>query len=86
METNHDAHLLHHNKFLILDSYYDEDPDAVFCGAGNLTGTGFSENWENYYYVTIPEVVEAFRTQYEHMWNNLATPGERMPTDNVMPF
>ena len=59
--------------------------DAVFCGAGNLTGTGFSENWENYYYVTIPEVVEAYRAQYEHMWNDLATASADMPTENVMP-
>jgi hypothetical protein len=84
METNHDAHLLHHNKFLIFDMPEGER-DGVFCGAGNLTGTGFSENWENYYYVTIPEVVDAYKKQYDHMWNDLATPQDRMPTENVLP-
>jgi hypothetical protein len=84
METNHASHLLHHNKFLIFDMPEGEK-DAVFCGAGNLTGTGFTENWENYYYITIPEVVEAYRAQYEHMWNDLATDPADMPTENVMP-
>ncbi len=84
METNHDSHLLHHNKFLIFDMG-EHGTDAVWCGAGNLTGTGFTTNWENFYYVTIPEVVEAFRVQYEHMWNELATPANRMPRENVLP-
>jgi hypothetical protein len=84
METNHDAHLLHHNKFLIFDMG-EEDTDAVWCGAGNLTGTGFYENWENFYYVSIPEIVEAYREQYTHMWNELASASEDMPSENVMP-
>lgn len=84
METNHEQHLLHHNKFLVFDMPEGEK-DAVFCGAGNLTGTGFSENWENYYYVTIPEVVDAYKKQYEHLWNDLATTTEKLPTENILP-
>jgi hypothetical protein len=84
METNHDAHLLHHNKFLIFDMP-EGDRDGVFCGAGNLTGTGFSENWENYYYVTIPEVVDAYKKQYDHLWNDLSTKVDDLPTENVLP-
>jgi hypothetical protein len=84
METNHDSHLLHHNKFLV----FDMGPggrDGVWCGAGNLTGTGFSTNWENFYYVTIPDVVDAYKEQYEHMWNDLATATEDMPSENILP-
>jgi hypothetical protein len=85
METNHDAHLLHHNKFLVFDMPEGEN-DAVWCGAGNLTGTGFNENWENYYYVTIPEVVEAYKKQFGHMWEDLATDSGDMPTENILPI
>jgi hypothetical protein len=86
METNHEAHLLHHNKFLILNMPKSSTTkSAVFGGAGNLTGTAFNENWENFYYITIPSVVEQFRTQYEHMWNDLATATEDLPAENILP-
>lgn len=84
METNHAEHLLHHNKFLIFDMPSGE-ADAVFGGAGNLTGTAFGENWENFYYITIPSVVDAFKTQYEHFWNDLATAPEDLPESNILP-
>jgi hypothetical protein len=84
METNHGSHLLHHNKFVVFDMP-DDQPDSVFCGAGNLTDTAFSTNWENFYYVTIPEVVEAYRAQYEHLYQGLATRPLDMPTENVLP-
>lgn len=84
METNHDQHLLHHNKFLVFDMG-GQDKDAVWCGAGNLTGTGFTTNWENYYYITIPEVVDAYKDQYEHMWKDLATDEGDLPESNIMP-
>ena len=80
METNQWQHMLHHSKFLLFDDR------AVFCGAGNLTGTGFRANFENYYYITIPSVVQAFRKQYEHVWNDLATPPSLMPSSDVMPI
>jgi phosphatidylserine/phosphatidylglycerophosphate/cardiolipin synthase-like enzyme len=84
METNHELHLLHHNKFLVFDMG-GEQADAVWCGAGNLTGTGFTKNWENFYYVTIPEIVDAYKAQYDHMWNDLATASGDMPTENILP-
>jgi phospholipase D-like protein len=85
METNHFEHLLHHNKFLVFDMP-EGTPDAFFGGAGNLTGTAFGENWENFYYVTIPEVVEKMRTQYEHLYTDLATSPDNMPEKNVQPM
>lgn len=84
METNHGGHLLHHNKYLILNMPKGT-PSAVFGGAGNLTGTAFNENWENFYYITIPAVVESFRKQYDHVWNDLATDPADMPAQNVLP-
>lgn len=43
------------------------------------------KNWESFYYVTIPEVVQAYRQQHEHLFGKLATAPDRMPTENVMP-
>lgn len=54
-------------------------------GAGNLTGTAFTTNFENFYYVEIPEVVAAYNTQYDHVWNDMATADANMPAENVLP-
>jgi hypothetical protein len=81
METNHAAKSLHHNKFIVFNT---PQGDAVFAGAGNLTGTAFSDNFENFYYITIPEIVSAMKSQYEHLWS-LATPKENLPKTNVLP-
>jgi len=85
METNHGEHLLHHNKYLILNQSKSGGPSAVFGGAGNLTGTAFNENWENFYYITIPEVVEQFRKQYDHVWNDLGTDTNDLPSEDILP-
>ncbi|MBI2897826.1 MAG: hypothetical protein HYY06_29980 [Deltaproteobacteria bacterium] len=92
METNHGQHLLHHSKYLLFEGRPGY-PDAVLCGAANLTGTGFWTNFENIYWVEIPEVVEAFRAQYGHVWDStpmpdgeappVATPPNRMPARDV---
>ena len=79
METNHQLHLLHHNKFIILKGMQDHR-DAVICGAANLTGTGFDTNLENIYYVEIPAVVEAFENQFARFWD-----GEKGSPDEAEP-
>jgi hypothetical protein len=79
METNDRDHLLHHNKYLIFDDR------AVFAGAGNLTTAAFTKNFENFYYITIPSVVESFRKQYNHVWENLATAPQDMPREHTIP-
>lgn len=58
--------------------------DSVFAGAGNFTGTAFSDNFENFYFITIPPVVEAMKAQQKHLFE-LATPPENLPTTNVRP-
>lgn len=84
METNSDEHQLHHSKYLIFASKNSNaakntngdqpgDFTAVFTGSANLTGAGFNKNWENSYYITIPEVVYKFADHYVHTWENLAT-------------
>lgn len=86
METNHAEHLLHHNKYLIFNMPPGSaQKPAVFGGAGNLTGTGFTSNFETFYYVEIPAVVAAYNKQYDHVWNDLATTPDRMPAENVLP-
>lgn len=86
METNHNVFLLHHNKYIIFD-YADESgrADGVHCGAGNFTQAAFSKNFENFYYITVPEVVEKFKAQYEYKFTELATAEEDMPDTMVMP-
>jgi hypothetical protein len=81
METNHASHLLHHNKFIVFST---PQGDAAFTGAGNFTGTAFSDNFENFYYITIPEVVARMKEQHEHLWS-LATAPEDLPTKNILP-
>lgn len=94
-ETNHGAHLLHHNKYLI---YRDGsgDPYAVLAGAANLTKTGFNDNFENIYFIKVPAVLEAFDTQFARVWDGapapnddqdppIATPRHLMPATNVTP-
>jgi len=81
METNHNAHYLHHNKFIVFNTPRGE---AAFAGAGNFTGTAFTDNFENFYWITIPSVVKALKDQHEHLWS-LATPEQNLPKTNVMP-
>lgn len=90
LETNHKAHLLHHNKFLIF-SGLQSGSDAIITGSSNLTGTGFESNLENMYFISIPEVVEAYRNQFGLFWDGegvlppgmdvapMATPRRAMP-------
>ncbi len=86
METNQAQHLLHHNKYLVLNTPAGSElRSAVFGGAGNLTGTGFTSNFENFYYVEIPAVIDAYNKQYDHVWNDLATPTEKLPSTDVLP-
>lgn len=78
METNAEEHQLHHSKYLIFaDQNTSEnaasDFKAVFTGSANLTGAGFNKNWENSYYVTIPEVIQRFAEHYIYTWEKLAT-------------
>ena len=81
METNHGARYLHHNKFIVFKTPRGE---AVFTGAGNLTGTAFTDNFENFYWITIPSVVKAMREQHDHLWS-LATPEQNLPKQDVTP-
>lgn len=76
VETNHLANQLHHNKFMVFEM---PTGDAVFTGAGNFTGTAFTDNFENFYFITIPHVVEAMKAQHEHLFEKLATAPEDLP-------
>jgi phosphatidylserine/phosphatidylglycerophosphate/cardiolipin synthase-like enzyme len=82
METNHQQFFLQHNKFFVFELGAE---DAVFTGAGNFTSAAFSQNFENFYIIRDPAVVKAFQAQYAHLWNDLATPVEKMPRQNILP-
>ena len=86
MQTNHNIFLLHHNKYVIFDFADDAgQPDGIHCGAGNFTKAAFTQNFENYYYITVPEVVEKFKRQYNYKYSTLATSEEDLPKTMVMP-
>lgn len=98
METNGDEHQLHHSKYLIFGSSSDSestaknksdelainDFKAVFTGSANLTGAGFNKNWENSYYITIPEVVNAFAVHYVKTWKTLASEINDLPAQGLV--
>lgn len=85
METNSDEGQVHHSKFLIFADKNKNEADplddftALFTGSANLTGDAFKNNWENSYYITIPEVVKAFAKQYAYTWDKLATKISDLP-------
>lgn len=81
METNHGNHYLHHNKFIVFETPQGK---AAFAGAGNFTGTAFTDNFENFYYITIPHVVDAMKAQHDHLYG-LATEEANLPKENVLP-
>ena len=83
MQTNEKSYLLHHNKMIVFN--FPDGKGAVHTGAGNFTKAAFSENFENYYFITIPEIVNQFRTQYDHLFNNLASSWEELPAEYVTP-
>src|SRR5690606_5009602 len=83
VETNHQARLLHHNKFMV---FHDRRaPRAAFVGAGNFTGDAFNTNLENFYMVRIPEIVQKMADQYEHLYESLATDPSDLPVEDVLP-
>ena len=81
--ANHPVTQLQHNKFLIFD--FNNNQGAVFAGAGNLTIAAFTSNFENFYYITIPEVYQAFVKQYQYLWDTLGRSHQEMPTKFVLP-
>lgn len=83
VESNQNHRLLHHNKYLIFN--FKDGSGAVHAGAGNFTKAAFTKNFENYYFIQIPEVVEAFRKQYDYKFNKLSTSYEKMPKTYVNP-
>lgn len=83
LQTNQNVFQLQHNKFMIFT--FGNNKGAVFNGAGNMTTAAFSKNFENFYYITIPEVVEAYNEQYDRYFDEMATAAEDMPRDHVLP-
>lgn len=95
VQTNSRISQFQHNKFVLAlhDSERPEPPMApsdgrrstVFTGAGNFTNAAFEKNFENFYVIQIPAVVEAYRVQTDFLWNTLATPSEALPSKFVEP-
>lgn len=82
LQTNQNVFQLQHNKFVV---FTFERGGAVFNGAGNFTTAAFTKNFENFYYITIPEVVEAYNKQYDLYYDVMASSAEEMPRDYVLP-
>lgn len=82
LQTNQTIFQLQHNKFIV---YHFGSTGAVFNGAGNFTSAAFNKNFENFYYIEIPEVVLAYKKQYDLYFNQMASSPDDMPRDNVLP-
>lgn len=76
VQTNHQDYLLQHNKFFV---WGQEEAMGVFMGAGNFTNSAFTKNFENFYIVTLPEVVQSLKNYHDHLWNELGTFPHEMP-------
>ncbi len=86
METNQSLFLLHHNKYIVFEGIDGvKGKDALHCGAGNFTKAAFTKNFENYYFITIPEVVAKFKKQYDYVWSDLATSEKDLPSVQALP-
>lgn len=83
METNESSRLLHHNKFVIFNNA--DGTGSVHTGAGNFTHAAFSKNFENYYFIKIPKVVDIFNKQYKYMFEELASHYNKLPDRYVKP-
>jgi hypothetical protein len=82
IETNHGQMLLQHNKFIVFEG---RGRMGTFVGAGNFTGDAFSKNLENFYFVSIPEVVRAMSKQHDHLFDNLGTAEKNLPREDKLP-
>jgi HKD family nuclease len=82
LQTNQNVFQLQHNKFMIFNF---KNGGAVFNGAGNFTTSAFTKNFENFYFIQIPEVVAAYKKQYELYFEKMATAEEDMPRDYILP-
>jgi phosphatidylserine/phosphatidylglycerophosphate/cardiolipin synthase-like enzyme len=81
MQTNQSQELLQHNKFIILNG----NKPSLWTGAGNLTSAAFQKNYENFYLITIPEVVDTFKKQYSKFWDTMASDWSSLPTEQILP-
>ena len=94
IETNHESHQLHHNKYIIGNEIRGGERigRALLTGAANLTDTAFGTtsqfpvNFENIYWIEIPQVLRRFNEQYAYVWQKLATPYQKMPKTLVIPI
>jgi 3'-phosphoadenosine 5'-phosphosulfate sulfotransferase len=82
LQTNQNVYQLQHNKFMIFSR---GRTGGVFNGAGNMTTAAFTKNFENFYYISIPEVYLAYKKQYELYYDKMATSPEDMPRDYLLP-
>jgi hypothetical protein len=83
LETNQNVYQLQHNKFIIFSQA--GEAGSVFTGAGNMTSAAFTKNFENFYYISIPEVVEKYNKQYDLYFEKMATKAKDMPRDYILP-
>lgn len=83
LQTNQNVFQLQHNKFMIFT--LKDGSGAIFNGAGNFTTAAFTKNFENFYLIRIPEVVEIYKKQYKKYFFEMSTKAEDMPRDYVLP-
>lgn len=78
VQTNHVERLIHHNKFFVWGDH--NQVRGAFFGAGNMTNTALTKNFENFYIVTLPEVTEEMLEYHMHLWNDLSSIPDEMPS------
>lgn len=67
-DTNESIFQLQHNKFMILHNVGAAKRTRVFTGAGQFTHSAFRNNYENFYLVQTPEVVDTVKSLFTQLW------------------
>jgi phosphatidylserine/phosphatidylglycerophosphate/cardiolipin synthase-like enzyme len=62
-----------HNKYVVIDGR------SVFTGAGNFTGAAFRKNYENFYWLDLPEVAAQYQRHFDHMFDDLGSRLSEIP-------
>lgn len=83
LQTNQNVYQLQHNKLIVFSD--NKGAKAAFSGAGNFTSAAFSRNFENFYMMSNPAVVDAYKKQYDKYFKEMATAEEDMPRIYELP-
>ncbi len=67
-DTNEEIFQMQHHKFIILKGVGDLQTTRVFGGAGQFTLSAFKNNFENFYFIGVPHVIDQYEALFSMLW------------------